>query len=69
MEASDTAGHANQRERQSRRDPAAPPPGGGRAAVQAVFDRYQIVDMLGPGPAASGADDPGSDLSLLLAVP
>ncbi len=46
------------------------PPGGvGRAALQAVFDRYQIVDMLVPGPAASGADDPGSDLSLLLAVP
>ena len=40
-----------------------------RDAIQAVFDRYQIVDVLVTGPTASGADEPGNDLDLLFSGP
>lgn len=40
-----------------------------RDAMQAVFDRYQVVDVLVTGPTASGADQPGNDLDLLFSGP
>ena len=40
-----------------------------RDAMQAVFDRYQVVDVLVTGPTASGIDAPGSDLDLLFSGP
>ena len=40
-----------------------------REALQAVFDRYQVVNVLVSGPTASGADEPGNDLDLLFGGP
>ena len=37
--------------------------------MQAVFDRYQVVDVLVTGPTASGTDEPVSDLDLLFSGP
>lgn len=40
-----------------------------RDALQAVFDRYQVVDVLVSGPTASDADEPGEALDLLFSHP
>ena len=40
-----------------------------RDALQAVFDRHQITDVLVSGPTAFGADEPGNDLDLLFSGP
>lgn len=65
----DTTGPAVERAGQKPSRPSVALRAVDRDALQVVFDRYLVVDVLASGPTASGADEPGNALDLLFSHP